>query len=116
VLRRRTNTRSAGSSATAACCICSTIIRPVHSLPLSRPARRVTFALPMSFKALVYAYVIGGLTFIPLLIISLLAYTFYTSVPVADSDATKPAGKRQSNKTAASQRRKSPLHQTQHSI
>jgi hypothetical protein len=45
----------------------------------------------MSFKALVYAYVIGGLTFIPLLIISLVAYTLYTSVPVGDSDATKPA-------------------------
>jgi hypothetical protein len=48
----------------------------------------------MSLKALVYAYVIGGLTFIPLLIISLLAYTFYTSVPVANSDATKPAGEK----------------------
>ena len=45
----------------------------------------------MSFKALVYAYVIGGLTFIPLLLISLVAYTLYTSVPVGDSDATKPA-------------------------
>jgi hypothetical protein len=45
----------------------------------------------MSFKALVYAYVIGGLTFIPLLIISLIAFTLYTSVPVGDSDATKPA-------------------------
>ncbi len=40
----------------------------------------------MSFKALVYAYVIGGLTFIPLLIISLIAFTLYTSVPVDDSD------------------------------
>jgi hypothetical protein len=45
----------------------------------------------MSFKALVYAYVIGGLTFIPLLIIGLIAYTVYTSVPVDDSDKTKPA-------------------------
>ncbi|KAI0004073.1 hypothetical protein BJV74DRAFT_875823 [Russula compacta] len=44
----------------------------------------------MSFKSLVYAYVIGGLTFIPLLLISLVAYTIYTSVPVSDSDATKP--------------------------
>lgn len=45
----------------------------------------------MSFKALVYAYVIGGLTFIPLLIISLIAFTIYTSVPVDDSDKTKTA-------------------------
>jgi hypothetical protein len=45
----------------------------------------------MSFKALVYAYVIGGLTFIPLLIIGLITFTLYTSIPVADSDATKPA-------------------------
>ncbi|KAI0274918.1 hypothetical protein BC834DRAFT_21318 [Gloeopeniophorella convolvens] len=44
----------------------------------------------MSFKALVYAYVIGGLTFIPVLIISLIAFTVYTSVPVGDTDATKP--------------------------
>lgn len=48
----------------------------------------------MSFKALVYAYVIGGLTFIPLLIISLIAFTIYTSVPVDDSDATKPANEK----------------------
>ncbi len=45
----------------------------------------------MSFKALVYAYVIGGLTFIPLLIISLIAFTLYTSVPVDDANVTKPA-------------------------
>ena len=45
----------------------------------------------MSFKALVYAYVIGGLTFIPLLIVCLIAFTVYTSVPVDDSDTTKPA-------------------------
>jgi hypothetical protein len=45
----------------------------------------------MSFKALVYAYVIGGLTFIPLLIISIIAYTLYTSVPISDPDATKRA-------------------------
>src|SRR5216683_2769730 len=44
----------------------------------------------MSFKALVYAYVIGGLTFIPLLILGLIAFALYTSVPVNDSDATNP--------------------------
>jgi len=45
----------------------------------------------MSFKALVYAYIIGGLTFIPLLILSIIAYTLYTSLPVSDPDATKSA-------------------------
>jgi len=44
----------------------------------------------MSFKALVYAYVIGGLTFIPLLILGLIAFALYTSVPVNGSDATNP--------------------------
>jgi len=44
----------------------------------------------MSFKALVYAYVIGGLTFIPLLILGLVAFTLYTSVPVDDSNARNP--------------------------
>jgi hypothetical protein len=46
----------------------------------------------MSLKALLYAYVIGGITFIPLLIVSLIAYTVYTAIPVDDSDVTKPAG------------------------
>ena len=45
----------------------------------------------MSLKALVYAYVIGGLTFIPVLLISVIAYTFYTSVPVNDMDVSKQA-------------------------
>ena len=43
----------------------------------------------MSFKALVYAYVIGGLTFIPMLLISVIAFALYTSVPVNDSDVSK---------------------------
>ena len=43
----------------------------------------------MSFKSLVYAYVIGGITFIPLLLISVIAYAFYTSVPVNDTDVSK---------------------------
>lgn len=57
----------------------------------------------MSLKALVYAYVIGGITFIPLLVIALIAFTFYTSVPVDDSDVTKPTGEKtelQSNNVA----------------
>ncbi|EJD03721.1 uncharacterized protein FOMMEDRAFT_145929 [Fomitiporia mediterranea MF3/22] len=43
----------------------------------------------MSFKALVYAYVLGGLTFIPLLICAAIAWTIYTSVPVGDPDPSK---------------------------
>ncbi|KAI9462294.1 hypothetical protein BJY52DRAFT_1116345 [Lactarius psammicola] len=45
----------------------------------------------MSFKALVYAYVIGGFTFIPVLILSVIAFTIYTSVPVNDTDVSKQA-------------------------
>lgn len=41
----------------------------------------------MSFKALVYAYVLGGFTFIPLVIIALISYTIYTSEPVGDLDS-----------------------------
>jgi hypothetical protein len=48
----------------------------------------------MSFKALVYAYVIGGLTFIPLLILGLIAFTLYTSLPVDDSGVTNPVGQK----------------------
>ena len=36
----------------------------------------------MSLKALVYAYVIGGFTFIPLIVACAIFYTIYTSVPV----------------------------------
>jgi hypothetical protein len=40
----------------------------------------------MSFKALVYAYVIGGFTFIPLVVACAIFYTIYTSVPVPNSN------------------------------
>jgi len=40
----------------------------------------------MSFKALVYAYVIGGLTFIPLILASAIFYAVYTSAPVPKPD------------------------------
>ncbi|KAM5536000.1 hypothetical protein V8D89_010258 [Ganoderma adspersum] len=43
----------------------------------------------MSLKALFYAYVLGGLTFLPLLIIGAVFYTVYTSVPVGDPDPGK---------------------------
>jgi hypothetical protein len=45
----------------------------------------------MSLKALVYAYVIGGITFIPLLLISVIAFALYTSVPINDTDVSKQA-------------------------
>ena len=44
----------------------------------------------MSFKALVYAYVIGGFTFIPLLLACAIFYTVYTSVPVPDPNNPIP--------------------------
>ena len=44
----------------------------------------------MSFKALVYAYVIGGLTFIPLVLACAIFYTVYTSVPVSDPNDPMP--------------------------
>lgn len=40
-------------------------------------------------KALLYAYVLGGITFIPLLIVCFCFVTIYTSVPVGDIDAAK---------------------------
>lgn len=45
--------------------------------------------VPMSFKAILYAYVIGGLTFIPLLLCAAIAWSIYTSVPVGDPDPAK---------------------------
>ena len=46
----------------------------------------------MSFKALVYAYVIGGFTFFPLLLACAIFYTVYTSVPVPDPNDPIPQG------------------------
>ncbi|KAF8963931.1 putative integral membrane protein conserved region-domain-containing protein [Flammula alnicola] len=40
-------------------------------------------------RALFYAYVLGGITFIPLLIGVVIFITIYTSVPVGDADVTK---------------------------
>lgn len=37
-----------------------------------------------------FAYILGGLTFLPLLIAAFLAIAVYTSVPVGDTDTTKP--------------------------
>ncbi|TFK77512.1 hypothetical protein BDN72DRAFT_830678 [Pluteus cervinus] len=44
----------------------------------------------MSLRALLYAYVLGGFTFIPLIIVAAIFWTFYTSVPVEDGDTKKP--------------------------
>ena len=46
----------------------------------------------MSFKALVYAYVIGGFTFIPLLVVCAVFYTIYTSVPAPNTNDRTPHG------------------------
>lgn len=40
-------------------------------------------------RALIYAYVLGGLTFIPLVILAVLFVSIYTSVPVGDGDGAK---------------------------
>jgi hypothetical protein len=45
----------------------------------------------MTLKALFYAYILGGITFIPLVILSVLFYAIYTSVPVEDAGSTKSA-------------------------
>ncbi|KAK2461495.1 hypothetical protein APHAL10511_005958 [Amanita phalloides] len=44
----------------------------------------------MSITALFYAYVLGGITFIPLVLASIIFYTIYTSVPVLNAaDSSK---------------------------
>ncbi|KAH0837973.1 hypothetical protein J3R83DRAFT_6210 [Lanmaoa asiatica] len=45
----------------------------------------------MSLRALLYAYVLGGLTFIPLVIFTFICITIYTSVPVPDPHTTRNA-------------------------
>ncbi|KZT08617.1 uncharacterized protein LAESUDRAFT_648754 [Laetiporus sulphureus 93-53] len=44
----------------------------------------------MSLKALIYAYILGGITFIPLLILGAIFYTVYTSVPVDNTAVKQP--------------------------
>ncbi|KAF9469730.1 hypothetical protein BDZ94DRAFT_1243126 [Collybia nuda] len=43
----------------------------------------------MGFKALFYAYVLGGFTLIPLVVVAAILFTVYTSVPVGDPDPAK---------------------------
>ncbi|KII94029.1 hypothetical protein PLICRDRAFT_50021 [Plicaturopsis crispa FD-325 SS-3] len=57
----------------------------------------------MTFKALVYAYVLGGITFIPLVVFALVFFTIYTSVPVGDIDVSKNARRELQDKAAAAQ-------------
>lgn len=57
----------------------------------------------MAVKALVYAYILGGLTFIPLLVFAAIAWTVYTSVPVADPDPAKLERKRLSEEAKRDQ-------------
>ncbi|KXN88919.1 hypothetical protein AN958_06790 [Leucoagaricus sp. SymC.cos] len=50
-------------------------------------------------KALIYAYVFGGLTFIPLVVLAVLFITIYTSVPVGEVDPGKKARGRLESKS-----------------
>ena len=43
----------------------------------------------MTIKALLYAYILGGLTFIPLVLAAFVCYTIYTSVPVEELSRKK---------------------------
>ncbi|KAJ7201257.1 hypothetical protein GGX14DRAFT_655987 [Mycena pura] len=43
----------------------------------------------MSLKALFYAYILGGVTFLPLVLAALVYFTIYTAVPVGDPDVRK---------------------------
>jgi Maintenance of mitochondrial morphology protein 1 len=43
----------------------------------------------MTVKTLFYAYILGGITFIPLVILGAIFYAIYTSVPVDDGDTAK---------------------------
>ncbi|KAF8559981.1 hypothetical protein OG21DRAFT_1401900 [Imleria badia] len=53
----------------------------------------------MSLRALLYAYVLGGLTFIPLVIFTFICITIYTSVPAPDPNASKNAKPRPLERT-----------------
>ena len=73
-------------------------------------------------RALLYAYVLGGLTFIPLLVGAALFYTIYTSVPVnparrtaasvSATGSSTTAGGDESNSTTADAEREKPLDGT----
>lgn len=43
----------------------------------------------MTYRAIFYAYLLGGITFIPLVVLVLIGITIYTSVPVGDLDPAK---------------------------
>ncbi|KAJ4485635.1 hypothetical protein J3R30DRAFT_1385454 [Lentinula aciculospora] len=45
----------------------------------------------MSFRAIFYAYILGGFTLVPLLLCALVAYAIYTSEPVSEDSREKSA-------------------------
>ncbi|KAH7886171.1 hypothetical protein F5I97DRAFT_1928045 [Phlebopus sp. FC_14] len=59
------------------------------------PRRKLTFF--MSLRALLYAYVLGGLTFVPLVILLLIGITIYTSVPAGEALGSTKVTKSQSD-------------------
>ncbi|KAF8628246.1 hypothetical protein AX15_004021 [Amanita polypyramis BW_CC] len=54
----------------------------------------------MSFKAILYAYILGGVTFIPLLIACIVLYTNYTSVPITDAEPKRKLHSMEVDETA----------------
>lgn len=68
----------------------------------------------MSFRALFYAYVLGGITFIPLLLVAFISFTVYTSVPVTESGAPKARADATSGDDAISTPSLEPIPPSQH--
>jgi len=72
----------------------------VSHLSLEQVPRNSTTWYPlMSLRALVYAYVLGGLTFIPLVICVLIFITIYTSIPVQALDKDAKSAQSQSHQS-----------------
>lgn len=66
----------------------------------------------MGLKALFYAYLLGGVTFIPLLFIAAVYYAYYTSIPVEDTSAKGKTDKvkRQATLTETDTSEIGPIH------
>lgn len=77
-----------GGLATAAC---SSGSRRELGVAVTRHLVSATFGRPfdMGFQAFFFAYILGGLTLVPLVVVTLFAAALWTAVPVGDVDSAK---------------------------
>ena len=61
-----------------------------YFLPVCRTYRAT---VPMTIKTLFYVYLLGGITFVPLVVLGTILFALYTSIPVGDRDLSSASNR-----------------------